>query len=111
MTADRRKALSKNSVGIQKTCDTYENRTVNHLQEVGGSSWEPNSDSANQEVTRLLWNSNIHYRVHKKPLLVPVESQINPVQTSSYLFKINFNIILPYTPRSPKYSLTFRLSE
>jgi hypothetical protein len=27
-------------------------------------SWEANSDSASQEITHLLWNPKVHYRVH-----------------------------------------------
>jgi len=30
-----------------------------------GPSWETNSDSASQEITRFLWHSKVHYRVHE----------------------------------------------
>jgi hypothetical protein len=33
-------------------------------------SWESISSSAGQEIPYLLWNPNVHYRVHKsKPLV------------------------------------------
>jgi hypothetical protein len=36
--------------------------------------FEVDSSSAGQEIPILLWNPEIHYRVHKIPLLDPVLS-------------------------------------
>jgi len=64
----------------------------------GGESWESDSSRADQERPHLLWTRKFHYHVHKIPLL---DSNL-----SSLLFNIIceyvFNIILPYTARSPQ---------
>jgi len=58
------------------------------------SSWEVNSHSRYEQISRLLWNPKDYYRVHKKPPLLPILSQTNPVNIliSSFL-KIHFNTL------------------
>jgi hypothetical protein len=72
-------------------------------------SWEANRFSASQEIPHILWNPNVNYCIHKHPHPVSILSQLDLVHNpTSHFLKIRLNIILPSTPGSPKWPLSFR---
>jgi hypothetical protein len=76
---------------------------------VQSPSWEANWFAASQEIPRISRNPKVHYRTHKLPPTVSILGQPSPVHIpTSHLLEIRPNIIHPFTPRSPQWSLSLR---
>jgi hypothetical protein len=55
-----------------------------------------------------LWNPKVLNRIHKNPPLVSILNQLNPFRSNDpCLPKVHLNVVLPPTPRSSQWSLTF----
>jgi len=50
------------------------------------SPWAANWFSASQEIPRILWNPQFHYRIQKCSPPVPILSQLDPVHTLTSYF-------------------------
>ena len=62
-----------------------------------------------QDIPRILWNLDAKYRPHNLPQIVIILNQMKPLHTYSYIsLKIHYITILPSTPRSSKWLLSFR---
>jgi hypothetical protein len=46
---------------------------------VQSSSWAANWFAASQEIPRISWNPKVHHRTHKRPPIVSILGQPNPV--------------------------------
>jgi hypothetical protein len=71
--------LSANSIGINALTPTYYIRTalINSMEQ--RSSSEANSFSATQEIPRISWIPEVHYRIHKSAPPLPILNQLNLV--------------------------------
>ena len=69
-------------------------------------SCKANSFSASQEISRILWNPKVQYRIHKCPPPSPIEPDLTSPPPYIPLLKIHFNIILPSMSGSSTWPLS-----
>jgi hypothetical protein len=69
-------------------------------------SWEANKRSDGQGVPHFLWSPKVHYRFLQELAIRAYAERDKFSQHPIYEYFIgyHFNIVLPSTPRSPKYS-------
>jgi hypothetical protein len=73
------------------------------------TSWQDNSSFVSKEIPCILRKKVVYSGIQNKPPLIAIRSQMNPAhEILSCLFKVQFNIILPFTSRSSKLSVSFR---
>jgi hypothetical protein len=53
-------------------------------------SWKATSYSYSQKILHVLYNTNVHYHIHKSKLPVPILNNINPVQAPIALLEDPF---------------------
>lgn len=72
------------------------------------AGWQGRALRRNTRILHTLGKPRVHHLVHNRPPIVPILSQTNSVQaTPSCFCKMRCNIILPSTPTSFKWRLSF----
>ena len=105
-----------NTAAVNTDCNSCTLKFYNGLKSLGfrltnsmehNPSWKANRSSDTQEISSILWNSKLPYRIHKLPQPVLILSQSNPVHVALFHFlTIHFASRLPFMPRSSMLALT-----
>jgi hypothetical protein len=97
-------------VCVCRILDRRTKESENYLNAWSSPFAEANTYSVSQEIPHVLWKPTSHYRVHKRCHWTL--SWTRWIQSAPwYPFSVTstFLVILPSTPRSPKWSLPFKL--
>jgi hypothetical protein len=66
-----------------------------------------NQFAASQEISRILCDLKVHYRIHKCPPFVSILSHLNPVRDPTpHFLNIHLSIVFPSTPGLPQLFLS-----
>jgi len=74
--------LRLNQVPTQQLTNKHNNKHNNYTEQ--SPSWEASRPSGSQEITRILWNPEVHYRIHKSPPSVPIPNHFSLVHPTSW---------------------------
>jgi hypothetical protein len=70
----------------QTNKQTNNKGTKSHRPRSRVLAWEAKTSSASQEIPRILCNSKVHCRVHKRPPLVRIIKHTNPLHATHSIF-------------------------
>jgi len=70
-------------------------------------SWKADSHSAGQDIHRLKWNPEVHYRIHKSQLLAHILRQMSK-STPTYPIPLTYILVLSPNSDWRVFRLLFR---
>ena len=72
--------------------------------------WGASTSTAIQEISRILWNPKVHYRIHKSTTPLPILSHTDPVHVSHPTSVISIWILSSYLSLGFQWSPSFSFS-
>jgi len=81
-------------------------RAPNSVQQSPSS--EAKRSSAIKAISRILWNPKVHCCIHNSPPFVPIQNQINSIDTTTLLFSFKTHLLL--LNLGPPRGLSFRFT-
>jgi hypothetical protein len=89
--------------GVWEGATLFREHVLTNFMELN-PSWEAGTCAAAQELSNMLWNPKVHYRVYKSPPLVPILSHIDPVHPTHALVFLAVSFLLAFPQISYRHS-------